>query len=52
MAQQNFVMECGLSVTVYELLLWLSSFVMDCWNDGVYELGLFNTTCTIFKFDG
>ena len=30
MAQQNFVMECGFPVTVYELLLWLSSFVTDC----------------------
>ena len=32
MAQQNFVMECGLPVTVCEFLLWLSSFVTDCWN--------------------
>ena len=32
MAQQNFVMECDLSVTPYELLLWLLSFVTDCWN--------------------
>ena len=26
------VMECGLPVTVHELLLWLSSFVTDYWN--------------------
>ena len=32
MAQQNFVMECSFPVSVYELLLWLSSFVTDCWN--------------------
>ena len=29
MTQQNFVMECGLPATVYELPLWLSSFVTD-----------------------
>ena len=55
---KNFVMECGLPVTVWAFVvafkfcngllgcsLW---FAVDC----VYELGLLHTTCTIFKFHG
>ena len=58
MIEQNFVMEFGLSVTVYELVVAFKfcNGSLQCGlrfaGDGVYELGLFHTTCTIFKFHG